>query len=216
MFRGIIPLLIVAGLTVPAQSQAGSIPFDGSWKEQRFSLFSKNSYGFRGARLDVSSNGSVSMAYVPVGETDWGSKAASWSWAVSKGVPATDLSKKGGDDRNLSLYMVFLPEAEARALKGAGIRKLLASDAARVLVYVWGGAHQRGDVLDSPYLGARGKTLILRGTGEGEFSEKVDLARDYKRVFGGEAGALVGLAVSADSDDTKKSIQGAISGLTLN
>jgi len=44
----------------------------------------------------------------------------------------------------------------------------------------------------------------------------VNLAKDYSRAFGGSAGALVGLAISADSDDTDTVIQGAISGLTLN
>jgi len=156
------------------------------------------------------------MAYVQLGEADWNRTSASWSWDVSQGVPATDLRQKGGDDRNLSLYAVFLPEADAKALKGAGIRKLLSAESARVLVYVWGGAHNRGDLLDSPYLGARGKTIILRPSGNGSHSEKVDFARDFKRSFGGQAGALVGLAISADSDDTDTSIKGSISGLVLN
>ncbi len=208
--------LLIALTAFAGPAFAGSISFDGSWKEQRFSLFSKNQYGFNGDRLDVGSNGSVSMAYLQLGEALWPSRSASWSWSVAKGVPATDLRNKGGDDRNLSVYAVFLPEADAQALKGAGIRKLLSAESARVLVYVWGGAHNRGDFLDSPYLGARGKTIILRGAGEGGHAEKVDFARDYAKSFGGAPGALVGLAISADSDDTDTSIQGAISGLTLN
>lgn len=209
----VLALLASAALSAPAL--ANSIPFDGNWKEQRFSLFSKNTYGFAGNQLNVSSNGSVSMAYLPLSEELWSAKSASWSWAVAKGVPATDLRQKGGDDRNLAVYAVFLPETEAQSLKGAGIRKLLNSDAARVLVYVWGGNHARGDLLSSPYLGARGKTIVLRGAGEGQHAEQVDLARDFKRAFGGQAGALVGLAVSADSDDTDGSIQAAISNFSL-
>ena len=210
-----LALLAASLIALSSPAAADNISFDGSWKEQRFSLFSKNKYGFNGSRLDVASNGSVSMAYVPLSEGNWGARSASWAWSVSEGVPATDLRKKGGDDRNLSIYAVFMPEADAKALKGAGIRELLGAESARVLVYVWGGAHNRGDLLDSPYLGARGKTIILRGSGEGQHSESVNLARDYKRAFGGEAGALVGLAVSADSDDTDTSIKGSISSLTL-
>ena len=81
------------------------------------------------------------------------------AWLLTESVPATDLLKKGGDDRNLAMYVVFLPEAEAQKLKGASIRKLLGSNAARVLVYVWGGDHGRGQMLGSPYLGNRGKRL---------------------------------------------------------
>ena len=207
---GLVALLA----STPALS--GSIPFDSTWKEQRFSLFSKNKYGFRGSQLDVASNGSVSMAYVPVPKSDWSATSASWSWTVASGVPATDLRKKGGDDRNLAIYAVFMPQADAEKLQNAGIRDLLNTQSARVLVYVWGGSHARGEVLDSPYLGNRGKTVVLRGSGEGSHAENVNLSKDYARAFGGEAGALVGLAISADSDDTDSQIRAAISALRLN
>jgi len=208
-------LATILSSLVATPALSGNVPFNGNWKEQRFSLFSKNKYGLNGDRLDVTSKGSVSMVYVPVSEGDWGAKSASWSWSVSQGVPATDLRNKGGDDRNLAVYAVFVPEADAKALKGASIRKLLEAESARVLVYVWGGSHGRGEVLDSPYLGSRGKTVVLRGSGEGSFNENVNLAQDYSRAFGGSAGSLVGLAISADSDDTDTVIQGAISGLNL-
>ena len=71
-------------------------------------------------------------------------------------------------------------------------------------------------MLSSPYLGARGKTIVRRPSGTGSFRETVDLAGDYTRAFGGAAGALVGLAVSADSDDTNSTIRGEISGLSIN
>lgn len=214
MYRTILATTLIAALAAPVA--AGSVAFDRSWKTQKFSLFSSNKYGFGGNTLSVSSDGSVSLAYRPLPEAEWGARAASWSWRVDQSVPATDLRKKGGDDRNLSLYFVFLPEAEAKAAKGGNIRKLLGNEAARVLVYVWGGNHKRGAVLASPYLGARGKTVVLRGAGTGSASENVNLARDYGRAFGGSPGALVGLAVSGDSDDTDSAIRGAISGLRLN
>lgn len=208
--------ILAAAVLTASPAFSGDIAFDGNWQEQRFSLFSKNTYGFEGQTLRVQSNGSVSMAYLPLAEKHWTATIAKWNWSVTKGVPATDLTMKGGDDRNLSLYAVFLPEAEARAAKGAGIRKLLGAENARVLVYVWGGAHQRGDMLESPYLGPRGKTIVLRGTGDGAHRETVDLSRDYARAFGGTSGALVGLAVSADSDDTDSMIDASIARLALN
>ena len=135
---------------------------------------------------------------------------------MTQSVPATDLSKKGGDDRNASLYFVFLPQAQAEALgAGADVRKLLQADSARVLLYVWGDNRKRGAIVPSPYLGSRGKTITLRAAGTGRFAETVDLAADYKRAFGGTIGALVGIAVSADSDDTKSVIRGSLSGLRV-
>lgn len=210
-----LALAILAGAAFPAL--AAPVAFDGSWKSQKFSLFSSNSYGLNGSALTIASDGAVSLIYRRLEEGRWGARKASWSWEVSEGVPATDLAKKGGDDRNASLYFVFLPEAEARALgANPSIRQLLGADAARVLVYVWGDGRGRGTQLSSPYLGARGKTVILRAAGTGAHRESVDLAADYRRAFGGSPGALVGLAVSADSDDTKSRIRARITGLSLN
>ncbi|MDU8912817.1 DUF3047 domain-containing protein [Aestuariicoccus sp. MJ-SS9] len=209
-------LAIAAALALSSAAAAAPVAFDGSWKTQRFSLFSSNDYGFGGDTLTVRSEGSVSLAYRPLPETLWTSQSASWAWAVDQGVPATDLRRKGGDDRNLALYFVFLPAAEAERMKGSNVRKLLGNDSARVLVYVWGGDHRRGAVLPSPYLGARGKTVVLRPSGTGSARERVDLAGDYARAFGGDPGALVGLAVSGDSDDTDSRIDARISGLQLN
>ncbi|MEJ6478087.1 MAG: hypothetical protein ACI86S_002051 [Paracoccaceae bacterium] len=206
-----LPILL-AGAPLTAEP----ISFEG-WSEQRFSLFQKVDYGFSSSRLSVSSDDSASMAYRRLSAQFWDARSANWSWTVSEGVPATDLTLKGGDDRNLSLYFVFMPEAEAQRIgDGGSIRSLLDNEQARVLVYVWGGAHGRGDVLASPYLGPRGKTIIRRPSGTGSFSESVDLADDYAQAFGGVAGALVGLAVSADSDDTNSTIRGEISGLSIN
>ncbi|NBT32975.1 MAG: DUF3047 domain-containing protein, partial [Rhodobacteraceae bacterium] len=72
-----------------------------------------------------------------------------------------------------------------------------------------------GDVLTSPYLGDRGRTIIRRSAGTGSYTESVDLATDYTRAFGGEATALVGLALSADSDDTDSQISARLENLKL-
>ncbi|MCK0149177.1 DUF3047 domain-containing protein [Marivita sp. S6314] len=213
MFR-CLATLALSLITLPAL--AAPVAFDGSWKTQKFSLFSSNTYGFNGNSVTVASNGSVSLAYRPLDTSYWGATSAQWSWRVDEGVPATDLRKKGGDDRNLALYFVFLPEGQAKALQGASVRKLLTNDAARVLVYVWGGAHNRGAVLSSPYLGNRGKTVVLRGAGTGAARENVNLARDYANAFGGGGAALVGVALSGDSDDTDSRIRASISGLQVN
>jgi hypothetical protein len=207
----------LAALTslVASAAAASSITFDGNWKHQKFSLFSGNSYAPKGAALDVASDGSVSLYYRAVPDALWSSSGASWSWEVSQSVPATDLTRKGGDDRNLAMYFVFLPQAEAERLRGKRVTRLLSNEDVRVLVYVWGGSHARGAVLPSPYLGARGKTVVLRGAGTGSAMENVDLAADFRRAFGAAPTALVGLAVSGDSDDTDSMIRARVSSLRV-
>ncbi|PJI92517.1 Protein of unknown function (DUF3047) [Yoonia maricola] len=202
-------------LATTVSATAGPVNFSTGWQEQRLSLFSSNDYSF-GQNLGLVSDGSVSIAWSRVARTDWGSSGAAWSWTVEQSVPATDLSRKGGDDRNISLYFVFVPESIAPSLEGANIRSLLGNDDVRIIQYAWGGNHSRGQVIPSPY-GPQGQgvTIALRQAGTGAFSESVDLAADYARAFGGEKGALVGLAVSGDSDDTDTMIRAAIGNLSL-
>ncbi len=205
----------VLAVTAASAVLAAPVSFDKAWKHQRFSLFSGNDYARRGGALDLLSQDSVSLLYRALPEADWTARGASWDWQVSQSVPPTDLARKGGDDRNLALYFVFLPEDEAARARNSGVTRLLSNSAVRVLVYVWGGAHARGALLDSPYLGARGKTVVLRGAGTGAAREEVDLGADYRRAFGTAPTSLVGLAVSGDSDDTDSTIRARISGLNL-
>jgi hypothetical protein len=196
-------------------AHAGPVSFSSGWSEQRLSLFSSNDYAV-GNSLTMTSNGSVSIAWARVDPADWGSVGASWDWSVSKSVPATDLSLKGGDDRNISIYFVFVPTIVAPTLKGAGIRSLLGRSDVRVVQYAWGGNNAMGAVIRSPYgQTGTGVTIPLRGVGTGSASETVNLSADFARAFDGARGALIGLAVSGDSDDTNSVIQAAVSNLNL-
>lgn len=202
-------------LSTAVAAHAGPVSFASGWQEQRLSLFSSNDYSF-GSSLSMVSDGSVSIAWTRVGQGDWGTRGASWSWTVEQSVPATNLANKGGDDRNLSLYFVFVPESIAPSLQGANIRSLLGNSDVRIIQYAWGGNHSRGQVIPSPYgPSGQGVTIALRQAGTGSHSENVDLAADYARAFGGAPGALVGLAVSGDSDDTSSVIRAAIGNLNL-
>ena len=206
-----------AALMLSAASvSAGPVSFANGWSEQKLSLFSSNDYSF-GQNLSMTSNGSVSIAWSRVGQGDWNADGASWNWTVNQSVPATDLSRKGGDDRNISLYFLFVPTDVAPSLAGAGIRSLLGRSDVHVIQYAWGGNHAKGSVIPSPYGKAgTGVTIPLRQAGTGSASERVNLAADYARAFGGQKGSLIGLAVSGDSDDTSSVISAAIGGLTLN
>ncbi|MCK8464348.1 DUF3047 domain-containing protein [Aliiroseovarius sp. S1339] len=208
-------ILLAATLTAQAAA-AGPVGF-GDWRQHWFARFADVDFTYSPKALDVQANGAVSITYKLLDQSDWDARAAQWQWSVDQTVPATDLRLKGGDDRNLALYFAFLPKAEAERVKGGrNLRRLLKNPNGRVLVYVWGGDHGRGAVLASPYLGARGKTVVLRPSGTGGHAERVDLAADYRRAFGTDPGALVALALSSDSDDTNTVARGQITDLVLN
>ncbi|WP_424928851.1 DUF3047 domain-containing protein [Amaricoccus tamworthensis] len=210
-------VVVLSALLATLTSAASSAPvsFTNGWQEQRLSLFSSNDYDF-GTNLGMVSEGSVSIAWTRVARTEWASTGASWTWTVDQSVPATNLAQKGGDDRNISLYFVFVPEDVAPELQNANIRSLLGKDDVRIIQYAWGGNHGANEIIQSPYgPPGQGVTIALRQAGTGSHSERVDLAADYARAFGGETGALVGLAVSGDSDDTDSVIRATIGNLIL-
>lgn len=204
-------------LTVVQTGKVGAedLAFTG-WTHQKFSLLGGNRWRQAGRELSVESNGTVSLLWQAVPKTLWQAKSASWTWSVELGVPPTDLSLKGGDDRNLSFYVIFAPKDVAEATEGMGIRKLLENPDIRVLMYVWGGAHVRGDDLPSPYLGSRGRTVVLRPAGLGQYDETVDLRADLGRIHGRADLALIGVAISSDSDDTGSQINAGMSDLRFS
>lgn len=212
-FKSLFLSTLVALCAGPVFAQE-TVKFDGSWKEQGFLRFFSNDYIQRGRQLDVISDGTVSMLWRRVEPSLRGTKMASWAWRVRKGVAATDLTVKGGDDRNLAVYFVFVDADRADALSGGNARQVLREDSARALIYVWGGSHSLGSVLPSPY-SPRLRTKVLRGVELGEHRESVDLAGDFRTAFGEEPTALIALAISADSDDTDSSIVGSIADLLL-
>ena len=203
--------LLCTGIAAGAMA---AVPFS-QWQEQRFSLFSRSDWRKGTEAVSVTSDASVSLIWTSLPETAWDARAASWRWQVEESVPPTPLDLRGGDDRNLSLYFVFMPKDVARKNRGASIRRLMRIEQARVLMYVWGGDHARGAVLHSPYLGAQGRTVVLRPAGTGGHSERVDLAADYRRAFDAEAPAVVGLALSSDSDDTGGTVRAGLADLSL-
>lgn len=204
-------------LPIPAHAQgATSIAFDDAWRAVSFPRLAPTRYGLGGGTLSVAADASSSLIYRPVPEAARGVRMAGWDWAVSESVPATDLSRKGGDDRNLSLYFVFMERRAAEGLSpSTSPQRLLTSRSARTLIYVWGGNHPQGALLPSPYLRGRGVTVALRPAGTGSGRARVDLARDHQAAFGAPPEVLVGLAVSADSDDTDSRMRASLSNLVL-
>jgi hypothetical protein len=165
--------------------------------------------------LSIRADSAVSLLWRPLPRDFANASAASWRWRVGAGVPPTDLARRGGDDRNIALYFLFAndPGSLDDDLPGsltAALRR------GRALVYVWGGA-RAGEVVSSPHMRGRGQLIVAEAAGgDGDWrTQSVDLRADFRRVFGREPGPLVGVAVSADSDDTGSLIEAALADLLI-
>jgi hypothetical protein len=132
-----------------------------------------------------------------------------WRWRVEKAPPATDASQKGGDDRPIAVH-VWFPMAEKERGIWASIGDTLSSfiglpPSGRVITYMWGGKQKAGAGFTNPHLRDRGMIVIKRSSKtplSQWMTETVDIASDYRRLFGTDAPAPSHIAISADTDDT--------------
>lgn len=205
----------VAAALIPAAAQA-VVP--AGWKAVGFPFIRSNAF----AELDrgiiqVDGKRASSILYRTISIDLAQTPRLNWKWRVDSGPPATDLSVRGNDDRALAVIVGFpFDPAKATATERSqhrAMRFLLGRDApGRSLHYVWGSGLQRGAVIRPPKTDAH-RFIVLRSASEPTgvwHPESVDVAADYRRVFGEPAPRAVQLAVSSDGDDTKSVVHAAI------
>jgi len=136
-----------------------------------------------------------------------------WRWQVSNPVAASDFTLKAGDDYAARVYVLFDYPVErlsfgdrfkmslARGLHGAELPTA-------AITYVWGTAQAVGDFGPNPFTDRVQMIVVERGAERaGEWVEmRRDVAADFEQVFGEPAPRIVGIAVSADTDNTGESV----------
>jgi hypothetical protein len=152
--------------------------------------------------LEVTTDAAAGLLWGALGGALRHGRAARWRWRVYEGVPPTDLTRRGADDRALGVYFIFGERTDA----AQGPLAVLGSPSVCALVYVFGGNRPRGEIVPSPHMGARGKFIILRPADASKgvwLDERVEIAKDYVRAFGRPPPLLLAVAISSDSDDTR-------------
>ncbi|WP_424933897.1 DUF3047 domain-containing protein [Amaricoccus macauensis] len=223
MKRLLTPLLAGLALAVAPAFALGPVSFgpnlDASgWQDLTFRNQVPVDYVAEGTgTLRATSKSAVSLIWKPLGSDYAAGSTASWSWQVAPGVPATDLARRGEDDRSLALYFLFADDARAAENPPDSLRAAMRRG--RALIYVWGGDDARGSIIQSPWMRGRGQMIVAQpaaGPSGRWISETADLRGDFRRAFGREPGPLVGIAVSADSDDTGTTAQAWLADLVIS
>jgi hypothetical protein len=198
----------VLALTISGSAHGEAITFGpdlaaSGWSVVTFPGVAPASFRASGASaVEVTADAAAGLLWRAAKEQKLSVTKAQWSWQVEEGVPPTDLTRRGKDDRALAVYFIF----GATADRAKGAMALLSSRSVKTLVYVFGGDKPRGSTLPSPHMGDRGRFIILRPADAPRrqwLNESVDLVSDHVRAFGQEPSQLLAVAISSDSDDTR-------------
>jgi hypothetical protein len=159
-------------------------------------------------------------AEVPQGQ----SQCLSWRWRVEAGPPPTDLTRRGGDDRAITLSVGFVEFGPSVSLGTRAQHALAQAQAGEhrlprsVLGYVWGGTGQEPKFFPSPWLPGITRLNVLRAANAPRgtwLEERVDLAADWHAAFGAGASVppLREIVLSTDTDDTGARLEAVVEGI---
>lgn len=222
--KHIVPAALLAAL-LASPALATCVPVSPGlpgWERLDFDGIAPNAWSEEGGAVVGTSRASASMLYTSVPATT--APVLSWRWRVDSAVPATDLGRKGGDDRSFALTVGFAYDP-AQATLGERMKRVVVESVAgadapgRILDFVWGGTQPAGTVIRSPYSGNAGRIVIQRsgaGTADGWQDERVDLAALYRKAWGATPPPVTRIALFLDTDDTGGSGRARIADLCFS
>ncbi len=132
-----------------------------------------------------------------------------WRWKIAAPLRAADLSTRAGDDYAARVYVLFdYPRSRLPLAARARLRLLELLHGRRLptaaLNYVWDNRQPIGTLRPNAYT-ERVRMMVVESGGAraGLWVEELrDLRADFRRAFGEEAPAVIGIAIATDTDNT--------------
>ena len=149
----------------------------------------------------------------------------SWQWRIEKPLENADLRQRSGDDTAVKVCVSFdhsidnIPFTDRQILRIARGKTSEPVPAATVC-YVWDAKLAAGTTLDNAF--TRRMRYIVLESGNDKLdrwvSEKRDVGADFLKLFKDESPTvppIIGIAIGADSDNTKSRSVSYVSGVVL-
>jgi hypothetical protein len=238
----IVASLLLAGCAItpePAgQDQIGTSPWalqsqfkqDGdaaTWKHHRFP--GKKATSFHYARKDgrdamaVQAESSASMLRYSVRIAPEELGNVRFSWKVPALMEQADLALRGKEDSSVRIVLAFEGDRSRFSPRDAAISELARAVTGEelpyaTLMYVWCNKRPAGTVIRSTRTDRIRKLVVQSGTsGLNRWLDyERDIRADFERVFGEKPGALVGIGIMTDSDNTRSRTQAWYGPVTLH
>jgi len=202
-------------LAVTPWAQQSSLQ-DGQWRH--YALPGKASSQFAYTRKDgrdamaVTAMSSASMVrkQVRVEPTELGS--VRFSWKVPELIAQADMALREADDSPVRIVLAFDGDRSRLSARNAALSELALALTGEempyaTLMYVWCNERAAGSVIVNPRTD-RIRKLVVE-SGRGKLNQWLDYERniraDYEKAFGEAPGALVGIGIMTDSDNTRSS-----------
>ena len=131
-----------------------------------------------------------------------------FDWRVDQLIPGADMRQRDAEDSPVRLIMVFEGDRQRFSAKNNMLSELtlsLTGEPYATLMYVWCNDCPAESVIVNPRTDRIRKLAVESGAGRvGQWlNYRRDIRADFKKAFGEEPGALLGLALMTDTDNTR-------------
>jgi hypothetical protein len=133
-----------------------------------------------------------------------------FSWRVPELIADADLARREADDSPVRVVLTFEGDRSRFSARDSMLAELMRTLTGEempyaTLVYVWCNKREPGSLISSPRT-ERVRSLVVQ-SGPGQLNQWLDyernIAADFQRAFGEPPGALVGIGIMTDSDNTR-------------
>lgn len=164
--------------------------------------------------VSVRAEASVSMLRQPIRVEPADLGKVRFSWKVPELIEQADMALRDKDDAPVRIVLAFEGDRSRFSARDAALAELVRAVSGEempyaTLMYVWCNKREPGSVIRSPRTDRIRKLVVESGPRRLNqwLDYERDIRADYERVFGEQPGALVGIAIMTDSDNTRSKTQ---------
>ncbi len=189
---------------------------DGQWRH--YSLPGKASSSFSYTRKDgrdamaVTSVSSASMVRKAVRVAPGDLGKVRFSWKVPELIAQADMALRDSDDSPVRIVLAFEGDRSRLSARNLALSELALALTGEempyaTLMYVWCNRRAPGTVIVNPRTDRIRKLVVESGPDKLNrwLDYERDIRADYEKAFGEAPGALVGIGIMTDTDNTRSS-----------
>lgn len=149
--------------------------------------------------------------------------ALSFSWQIQELIADADMSQRETEDSPVRLVLAFDGDRSQFSAKNAMLSELSHAVSGKpmpyaTLMYVWCNQRPVNSVIQNPRTDRIRKIVVESGAGRLNqwINYERDIRADYEKAFGEPPGALIGIGIMTDSDNTRSQAQAWYGPIALN